>query len=74
MPEFGKMLLILGIAVAVTGLALMFWDKLPLSKIPLGRLPGDIVIDRPGFKFYFPITTGIIISVVVSLILYLFRR
>jgi hypothetical protein len=74
MPEIGKMLLILGIVVAVLGLALMFWDKLPLSRIPLGRLPGDIVIDRPNFKFYFPITTGIIVSVVLSLILYLFRR
>lgn len=74
MPVFGRMLLILGIVVAVLGLALMFWDKLPFSRIPLGWLPGDIVIDRPNFKFYFPITTGIIVSVVLSLIFYLFRR
>jgi uncharacterized membrane protein len=74
MPEIGKTLLIIGIAIAVLGFALMFWDKLPLGRFPLGRLPGDIVIDRPGFKFYFPITTGIIISVVLTLIMWLFRR
>ncbi|PZN27007.1 MAG: DUF2905 domain-containing protein, partial [Proteobacteria bacterium] len=45
-----------------------------LSKLPLGRLPGDIVIDRPGFKFFFPVTTMIIVSVVLSVILWLFRR
>lgn len=74
MPEIGKTLLLIGIALAVLGLVLMFWDKLPLGRFPLGRLPGDIVIDRPGFKFYFPITTGIIISVVLTLVMWLFRR
>jgi len=74
MPGIGKTLLLIGVVLALIGLVLMAWDKLPLGRFPLGRLPGDIVIDKPGFKFYFPVTTGILISVVVSLILYLFRR
>ncbi|MGF1546060.1 MAG: DUF2905 domain-containing protein [Thiotrichales bacterium] len=45
-----------------------------LGKLPLGRLPGDILVDRPGFKFFFPLTTMIIVSAVVSLLLWLFRR
>jgi len=45
-----------------------------LGKIPLGRLPGDIVIDRPGFRFYFPVTTMIVISLVLSLVMWLFRK
>lgn len=64
-----RALIILGILVALVGVA---WPW--ISKLPLGRLPGDIVIDRPGFRFFFPVTTLIIISVVVSLILMIFRR
>lgn len=64
-----KALIILGAIVILVGLA---WPW--LSKLPLGRLPGDIVIDRPGFKFFFPVTTMIIVSVVPSVILWLFRR
>lgn len=64
-----RALIILGILVALVGVA---WPW--ISKLPLGRLPGDIVIDRPGFRFFFPVTTMIIISVVVSLILMIFRR
>jgi hypothetical protein len=45
-----------------------------LKRVPLFRLPGDIVIDRPGFKFFFPITSMILISLVVSLIAWLMRR
>jgi hypothetical protein len=62
-------LILIGLAVVVIG---MLWPW--LSKIPIGRLPGDIVIDRPGFKFFFPITTLIIVSAIVSLVLLLFRR
>ncbi len=64
-----RLLIILGILIALAGVA---WPW--LSKLPLGRLPGDIVIDRPGFKFFFPITTMIIVSVVLSVIAWLFRR
>jgi hypothetical protein len=45
-----------------------------LGKIPFGRLPGDIIIDRPGFKFFFPITTMVLVSAVISLILWIFRK
>ena len=45
-----------------------------LSQLPFGRLPGDIVIERPGFRFYLPITTMLLISVVLSLLLWLFKR
>ena len=64
-----RLLIILGILIALAGLA---WPW--LSKLPLGRLPGDIVVDKPGFKFFFPITTMIIVSIVLSVIAWLFRR
>lgn len=64
-----KTLIILGLVILAAGL---LWPW--LGKLPIGRLPGDIVIDRPGIKFYFPITTMIIASVVLSLIFWLFRK
>ena len=64
-----RSLIILGTAIVVIGLA---WPW--LSKLPLGRRPGDFVVDRPGFKLFFPLTTMIIVSVVVSFLLWLFRR
>jgi hypothetical protein len=64
-----RLLIVLGALIVLAGL---LWPW--LSKLPLGRLPGDIVVDRPGFRFFLPITTMIIVSVVVSLILWLFRR
>lgn len=59
-----KLLITLGIALLVAGL---LWPL--IAKIGLGRLPGDIVIRREGFSFYFPVTTMIVVSVVVTLIL-----
>ncbi len=59
----------LGIARVVVGLA---WPW--LSRLPLGRLPGDIVIEREHSRFYFPWVTCLVISAVVSLVLWLFRR
>ncbi len=70
-PEFsgfGKVLVIMGIVFIILGLA--FLGKLPF----LGRLPGDIRIQRDGFIFYFPITSMLIISAILSLILTLLRR
>ena len=64
-----RALIIIGLTLVVLGLA---WPW--LSKLPLGRLPGDIVIDRPGAKVFIPITTMILISAVLSLLLWLFRR
>jgi hypothetical protein len=45
-----------------------------LTRLPLGRLPGDILIERPNMKFFFPVTTSILISVVVSVLFWLFRK
>jgi hypothetical protein len=64
-----RSLIILGLLIAMVGAA---WPW--VSKLPLGRLPGDIMIDRPGFRFFFPLTTMVIISVVISLILMIFRK
>lgn len=64
-----KTLIILGIAILVIGL---LWPW--LGRLPLGRLPGDIVIDRPQLKVYIPITTMILVSVVISVILWLLKK
>jgi hypothetical protein len=64
-----RFLITLGVILVVAGLA---WPL--LTKLGLGRLPGDIHIERDGFSFYFPITTGLIISAVISLILWLMRK
>lgn len=64
-----RALIIAGLILLLAGLA---WPW--LSKLPLGRLPGDIVVDKPEFKFYFPITTMIIVSIVISVMLWLFRK
>ena len=65
----GRWLILFGIALVVLGLA---WPW--IAKLGLGRLPGDIRIEREGFGFYFPLTTSLIVSVVISLLLWLFRR
>lgn len=64
-----KTLIVTGILILLAGL---LWPW--LGKIPLGRLPGDIVIDRPNFKLYFPITTMVLISLIISAIMWLVRR
>ncbi len=64
-----KVLIFLGIAIILAG---VFWPW--LSKIPLGRLPGDIIIDRPGLKVFIPITSMLLVSGLISLIMWLFRK
>jgi hypothetical protein len=67
-----RFLIVSGVVLLLAGLA---WPL--LSKLPLGRLPGDIVVDRPGFKLYFPLATMVIVSVLLTLLLSLvglFRR
>ena len=64
-----RTLILIALALLVIGLA---WPW--LGKLPLGRLPGDIVIDRPSFKLYLPITTMILVSALLSLLMWLFRR
>jgi Protein of unknown function (DUF2905) len=70
MPELGKTLIVLGIAIVVLGVLFTFGGRIPW----LGNLPGDIHIQRGRSSFYFPITTCIVISAVISLVLYFFRR
>ena len=64
-----RVLILIGIAIVVIGL---LWPW--LSKLGLGRLPGDIMVQRQNVSFYFPIVTCLIISVVASLLFWLFRR
>jgi len=61
-----RWLIIMGIVLVVLGLA---WPL--IAKLGLGNLPGDIRVEREGFSFYFPITSGIIVSIVLSLIVML---
>lgn len=70
MKRMGLFLIIAGISLAIIGLAIYFSDKLPF----LGRLPGDIVIKKENFTFYFPLATSIVLSIIISLILYLVRK
>jgi uncharacterized membrane-anchored protein len=64
-----KVLIILGVVLIAFGLAWLAGERLGL-----GRLPGDIVIEREGLRIYIPLTTSLIISVVLSLILWFFGR
>jgi len=64
-----RLLITLGILLVVVG---VLWPW--LSKLGLGRLPGDIVVERENGRFYFPLTTSLIVSLVLSLLFWLFRR
>ncbi len=68
--EFGKMLVIFGIVLVGLGLILLYGAKIPW----LGKLPGDITIKRENFTFYFPLATSIILSIILTILLSLFRR
>ena len=70
MHDFGRFLVIIGVIIVVIGL--MLWSG--FAPKWLGRLPGDIRIERGNFGFYFPIVTCIVISIVLTLIFSLFRR
>ncbi|MRI58385.1 MAG: DUF2905 domain-containing protein [Epsilonproteobacteria bacterium] len=64
MAEFGKIFIFIGVALILIGFFIQF----------VGRLPGDIYIKRDNFVFYFPITTSIVLSILFSLLLYIFSR
>ena len=66
MAPFGKILVVLGFIIVGVGILFMYSDKIPF----VGRLPGDISIKKENFQMYIPITTSIIISVVLSLIIW----
>jgi hypothetical protein len=69
MAEIGKLIFIAGLVISVVGLLL--WKA---GGLGIGRLPGDVSVQRPGFSFYFPITTCIVISLILTLLMWLFRR
>jgi hypothetical protein len=71
MNGFGRPLIILGLILVAAGLAISFSPKLPTW---LGRLPGDINIKRDNFSFHFPLMTCLIISAILSFVMWLFRR
>ena len=64
-----RTVIVIGLVLLVAGL---LWPW--VSRIPLGRLPGDIIMQKSSFRIYFPLTTMILVSVVLSLILWLLRR
>jgi hypothetical protein len=68
--SLGKMLILFGVVLALLGGLLLLVGKVPL----LGRLPGDIIVRRENWSFYFPLTTSIVISVLLTLIFSLFGR
>ena len=70
MDSLGKMLILFGVVLALLGGLLLLAGKLPF----LGRLPGDIVIRREHWSFYFPLTTSIVISILLTLLFALFSR
>jgi len=72
MIPLGRFLIILGIICLILGLLLSYTNI--FSYLKLGRLPGDILIKRENFQFYFPITTSILLSLVITLIVYLIRK
>jgi hypothetical protein len=70
MGDMARVLIILGVLLIIAGLAMLVLQKTPFP----GKLPGDIVIRKEHVTFYFPLTTGIIISIIISLILYLLGK
>ena len=69
MSSLGRALIVIGAILVVLGVIVSMAPSLPL-----GRLPGDLRIERPGFRFYFPITSSLLVSAVLSLAFWLFSR
>lgn len=67
---FGKVLITIGVIMIVVGVFFLFGNKIPF----LGKLPGDVAVQKKNFSFYFPITTCIIISIILSLIMWLLGK
>jgi Protein of unknown function (DUF2905) len=70
MPELGRALIVMGIVLAVVGLVLVFVDRVPW----IGRLPGDVHVQRGNWTIYVPLGTSIVLSVVLTLVLWLIGR
>ncbi|MBC7339976.1 MAG: DUF2905 domain-containing protein [Firmicutes bacterium] len=70
MEQFGRLLLFFGLILVALGLVFTFGSRI----LPLGRLPGDIIIRRDGFVLYFPLMTGIVLSLLLTLLGFLLSR
>ena len=70
MGELARAIILIGVVLVVAGLLLLLFLKTPFP----GKLPGDILIKKENFTFYFPLATGIVISIIISLILYLIGK
>ena len=73
MPDFsslGKLIILAGIIITLAGLILLLVGKVPF----LGKLPGDIIIQRKNFTFYFPLATSILLSILLTILLNIFWR
>ncbi len=70
MNELGRALVVLGVVIVVVGLGLVFFDRVPW----IGRLPGDIHVERGNWTFYVPIGTSILVSILLTLVLWLIGR
>jgi hypothetical protein len=71
MADFGKLLVLLGVILAVAGMVMVLLGR---TGLPLGRLPGDFLYRGKNTTFYFPLATSLLLSVVLSLVLYLIGR
>ncbi|HSA78223.1 MAG TPA: DUF2905 domain-containing protein [Nitrospirota bacterium] len=70
MGEMAKIIIVIGVVLVLIGLIILFLQKVPF----LGKLPGDILIKKENFTFYFPLSTSIFVSIIVCLILYLISK
>ncbi|MEK6569004.1 MAG: DUF2905 domain-containing protein [candidate division NC10 bacterium] len=70
MESFGKLLILFGVILAAVGGLMLFIGNVPY----IGRLPGDVYVQRKNFSFYFPLTTSILLSIVLTLLFSLFSR
>ncbi|MBI5141520.1 MAG: DUF2905 domain-containing protein [Nitrospirae bacterium] len=70
MHQLAKSLIVIGLLIAAAGGLMLVIERIP----GIGRLPGDIVVERKNFSFYFPVGTSILISIILSLVMWLFGR
>jgi hypothetical protein len=70
MGEMAKIIIVIGVVLVLIGLTILFLQKVPF----LGKLPGDILIKKENFTFYFPLGSSIVVSIIVCLILYLISK
>jgi hypothetical protein len=70
MADMGKIIIICGILLVIFGIIISFSSKIPF----IGKLPGDFYYNKNGFTFYFPLATSIVLSILISIILYFLRK